>query len=138
MFDSGLAGGRAVTVLRFSAANFSRVTGGIPVSTDSRNYGQGCFDRGPLICGPNDLFAKPYAIGPTVDLNLRWGISAEVGFLYERFHMDLAKGLTVPRGGGLVNFGQKYSVSADRWLFPLLVEYTFCKRKAAPFIRAAP
>src|SRR5438046_4416979 len=52
--------------------------------------------------------------------------------------MDLAKGLTFPRGGGLVNFGQKYSVSADRWLFPLLVEYTFCKRKAAPFIRAGP
>jgi hypothetical protein len=77
------------------------VTGGVPVSPHSQNYGQGCFDRGPLICGPNDFFVKPYAIGPVVDVNLPRGISAEVGFLYERFHIDLAEGLTAPHGGAV-------------------------------------
>jgi hypothetical protein len=89
-------------------------------------------DGEPLICGPNDFFVKPYAIGPVVDVNLPRGFSAEVGFLYERFHIDLAQGLTAPHGGA-VNFGQKYSVSADGWLFPLLLKYTFgrpiCRRR---------
>ena len=111
------------------------VTGGVPVSPHSQNYGQGCFDRGPLICGPNDFFVKPYAIGPVVDVNLPRGISAEVGFLYERFHIDLAEGLTAPHGGA-VNFGQKYSVSADGWLFPFLLKYTFGWRRVAPFADA--
>lgn len=111
------------------------VTGGVPVSPHSQNYGQGCFDRGPLICGPNDFFVKPYAIGPVVDVNLPRGISAEVGFLYERFHIDLAEGLTAPHGGA-VNFGQKYSVSADGWLFPFLLKYTFGRRRVAPFADA--
>jgi hypothetical protein len=111
------------------------VTGGVPISPHSQNYGPGCFDRGPLICGPNDFFVKPYSIGPIVGVNLRWGISAEVGFLYERFHQDLAHGLIAPHGGN-VNFGEKYSVSADGWLFPLLLKYTLGRRRVAPFVDA--
>jgi hypothetical protein len=109
------------------------LTGGAPVSPHSQNLGQGCFDLGPLICGPNALFTKPYAIGPTVDFNVSRAISVEVGFLYERFHKDLTQGLTV---FGSVNFGQKYSVSADGWLFPILVKYTFGRRRVAPFVAA--
>src|ERR1035441_9634824 len=86
------------------------VTGGVPISPHSQNYGPGCFDRGPLICGPNDFFVKPYSIGPIVGVNLRWGISAEVGFLYERFHQDLAHGLIAPTGA--------MSTSAKNIAFP--------------------
>jgi len=111
------------------------VMGGAPVSPHSQNYGEGCFDRGPLICGPNDFFVKPYAVGPTVAVNLPWGISAEAGFLYQRFHKDLDEGLTAPHGG-VVNFGQKYSVSANGWLFPFLLEYRLGRRKIAPFVKA--
>jgi hypothetical protein len=111
------------------------VTGGVPVSSNSQNFGQGCFDRGPLICGPNDFLSKPYAIGPVLDLNLPRDISVEVGFLYERFQKDLAEGLTAPHGG-TVNFGQKYSVSADGWLFPFLLKYTFGRRRVALFVAA--
>jgi hypothetical protein len=111
------------------------VTGGTPISSHSQNYGQGCFDRGPLICGPDDFFIKPYSIGPILDINLPRGISTELGFLYERLHKDLAEGLTAPHGGP-VNFGQKYSVSADAWLFPLLLKYTLGRRTVAPFADA--
>jgi hypothetical protein len=70
-----------------------------------------------------------------VDVNLPRGFSAQVGFLYERFHIDLAQGLTV-HVGGAVNFGQKSSVSADGWLFPLLLKYAFGRRRLAPFADA--
>ena len=111
------------------------VTGGVPISPHSQDFGPGCTNPGPLSCGPNDLLVKPYAIGPTVDVNLFRGISAEVGFLYERFHKDFTQGLTAPHGGP-VNFGQQYSVSADGWLFPLLLKYNFGRRRITPFAEA--
>lgn len=108
------------------------VMGGVPVSPHSQNYGQSCLDRGPLSCGPNDFFVKPYAIGPIVEVNLPQGVSAEVGFLYERFHRDLTEGLTITHGSS-VNFGQQYSVSANGWLFPFLLKYTSGRRRITPF-----
>jgi len=110
--------------------------GGVPVSPRSENHGEGCFDRGPPVCGPNDFFAKPYAAGATIAVQLPWAFSAESGFLYERFHKDLAQGLTVGRGSNTVNFGEKYSVAADGWLFPFLLGRTFGRRRMAPFIKA--
>jgi hypothetical protein len=111
------------------------IQGGAPVSPHSQDFGQGCFDRGPLICGPNAFFMKPYAIGPVIDVNLPANVSVELGFLYERFHKDVAHGLTAPHGGP-VNFGQKYSVSADGWLFPFLLRYAFGTPRLAPFVDA--
>src|ERR1035441_8522663 len=111
------------------------VTGGVPVSPHSRDYGPGCFDRGPLICGPNDFFLKPYSVGGIVDVHLPLGFSAEAGFQYERFHQDLAHGLIAPHGGN-VNFGELYGVSANGWLFPCLLKYTLGRRRLAPFADA--
>ena len=122
------------------------VTVGVPISPNSQNLhipsvvppaanGQACLNLAPTICGPNDFFAYPYAIGANVNTSIRWGLSAEVGFLYERFHMNFIEGFTYPHGG-LLNFGQKYSVSANAWLFPLLLNYTFGRRKVAPLIEA--
>jgi hypothetical protein len=105
------------------------------ISPHSQDYGPGCTNPGPLSCGPNDLLVKPHAIGPTVDVNLFRGISAEVGFLYERFHKDFTQGLTAPHRGP-VNFGQQYSISADGWLFPLLLKYNFGRRRITPFAEA--
>jgi len=111
------------------------VTGGVPISPHSESYSPECFDHGSPICGPNGFFVKPYSIGPTIDVKIRWGISAQVGFQYERFHQDLTRGLT-PFHGGIVNFGEKYSVSANGWLFPLLLKYTLGRRRVAPFADA--
>ncbi len=111
------------------------ITGGVPVSPHSKDYGPGCTNPGPLSCGPNDLIVKPYTVGATVDVNLPRGISVEVGFLYERFHKDFTMGLTAPHGGP-VNFGQQYGASADAWLFPLLLKYNFGKRRITPFVDA--
>jgi hypothetical protein len=111
------------------------IADGVPVSADSQDFGQGCFDRGPLVCGPNRFFSRPYAAGPVLDVHLPWELGVEVGLLYQRFHKDLAHGLMAPRGGS-VNFGQKYSVSAGGWLFPLLLQYHFGRRRAAPFVAA--
>lgn len=123
---SGLASAQLISV---------GVTGGVPVSSHSQDYGPGCTNPGPLSCGPNDFFVKPYAIGSTVDVDLLVGISAEIGVLYERFHKDFTQGLTAPHGGP-VNFGQQYAASADGWLFPLLLKYSFGRRRITPFVDA--
>lgn len=111
------------------------VTGGVPISPHAQNSGQGCLVPGPGTCGPNDYLVKPYAIGPTADIHLPWRFSVEVGFLYERFHKDVTQGLTVSRGG-YANFGEQYSASADGWLFPFLLKYTFGRRRIVPFAEA--
>lgn len=123
---SGLASAQLISV---------GITGGVPVSPHSQDDGLGCTNRGPLICGPNDLLVKPYAIGPTVDIHIFRGVSVEAGLLYERFHKDFIQGLAVPHGGP-VNFGQQYSASANGWLFPLLLKYNFGRRRIVPFADA--
>jgi len=111
------------------------VAGGVPVSPHSHNDGPDCLGPGASNCGPNDLLVKPYAVGPVVDINFLQGFSVEAGFLYERFHKDLTQGLTAPHGAP-VNFGQRYSASADGWLFPLLLKHTFGRQRIAPFADA--
>jgi hypothetical protein len=78
---------------------------------------------------------KPYAIGPTISLHLPWRISVEAGMLYERFHKDFAHAVEL-RDGELVNFGQYFGASANGWLFPLQIKYTFAKRTLSPFVNA--
>jgi len=67
---------------------------------------------------PNDFYQKPYAVGPTVDVNLPWNISFETGMLYERFHRDISEGVTPTRGTGGINFGFVTSVAANAFSFP--------------------
>ena len=89
----------------------------------------------PPVSGTNDLYMKPYAVGPTVEVNLPWNISVDSGMLYERFHEDVTQGLTAPRGGQ-VNFGFRADVAANAWLFPLLLKYNFGHRRFRPFVEA--
>jgi hypothetical protein len=109
------------------------VTGGVPISEHSQDFGQGCLAS---TCGPNRLTAKPYAIGPTLEIQIPWRLSVQAGMLYERLHLDVSHGLQVGRGSNNVNFGEYYGASANAWLFPLQLKYVFGGRKLAPFINA--
>jgi hypothetical protein len=115
------------------------VTGGVPISDHSQDYGTGCMvTHDPVLantCGPNRFFMKPYAVGPTIAIHLPWRISVEAGMLYERFHQDVAHGIEVSHSNP-VDFGQYFGVSANGWLFPLQLKYTFAKRTLSPFVNA--
>ena len=115
------------------------VTGGVPISIHSQDYGTGCLvTHDPALvntCGPNRFFMKPYAVGPTVALHLPWRISVEAGVLYERFHKDVAHAVELSEGEPL-NFGQYFGASANGWLFPLQLKYAFAKRRLSPFVNA--
>ncbi len=100
------------------------VVGGVPVSPESQQDSSTHF------------FAKPYAVGPIVEVGIRWGISVQASGLYERFHIDQAQGLTVGRGSGSIDFGHQYSVGANAWQFPLLLRYTRGRGRVAPFVDA--
>ena len=48
--------------------------------------------------------------------------------------MDVTHGLVA--SGGLANFGQYFGASANGWLFPLQLKYTFGRRTLIPFVAA--
>ncbi|MDR3701472.1 MAG: hypothetical protein P4L56_17625 [Candidatus Sulfopaludibacter sp.] len=112
------------------------VSAGVPISPHSQNYGQGCISATQGPCGSNDFYARPYAVGPVAGIGIRWGVSIQAGALYERFHIDQTRGLTVGRGSGSVDFGHQYSVGANAWLFPLLLRYTRGRGRISPFVNA--
>ena len=86
--------------------------------------------------GPNDLYTKPYAIGPTLDVNLTWNLAIEAGFLYQRLHQDVTTGLILYPGSGNVNFGYREDVAGNQWLFPLLLKYHIRRFPFRPFVEA--
>jgi hypothetical protein len=115
------------------------VTGAVPISPHSVNYGPAVIVVGQsgtttqTIEAPNNFNQKPYAVGPTVDFNLPWNISIEVGMLYERFHRDVAQGMTIrpPLTLGFVS-----STAANAFAFPLLAKYNFGYRRLRTFAGA--
>ena len=121
------------------------VRGGVPVSPQSVTYPSATITLNPSSSGqtggdiafqaPNDFYQKPYAVGPTVEINLPWHLSLAAGMLYERFHRDMSEGITPIRLGG-VDFGYVTSVAANAFLFPLLAKYNFGRRRTQPFIEA--
>lgn len=111
------------------------VMGGVPVSPWSHQSPPGCLDTPTPFCGPNDLLTRPYAVGPVIDVYLPLGISIESGMLYQDFHQDITTGLSVPHGDA-PNFGQRVGVSANAWLFPMLLKYRFGHSKITPFVEA--
>lgn len=121
------------------------VTGGVPVSPHSATFRAAVIDLNPsssnsgindvMFQSPNDLYQKPYAVGPTVDVNLPWKFSLQGGMLYERFHRDMSAGITPFKGGG-VDFGYITSTAANAFLFPLLAKYTFDRHRFRPFVAA--
>ena len=109
---------------------------GVPASSWSRQSPPGCLDTRPPICGPNDFLTRPYAVGAALDVHLPFRFSAEAGLLYQRFHQDITTGLVVGRGSGYVNFGQRAGVSANGWLFPMLLKYHLGRAAIVPFVEA--
>ena len=119
------------------------VTGAVPISNHSQDYGPACFvtrsapaSANQTICGPNDFLVRPYAVGPTVAAQLPWRVLIEAGMLYQRFHKDVSQGAVPRPGGSVTDFGQYFGASANGWLFPLQVKYTFRGRKLLPFVSA--
>lgn len=118
------------------------VTGGIPVSPHTATYPPATITLRPssnepasaiFFQAPNDYCQKPYAVGPTLDVNLPWNISLEAGMLYERFHREVSEGITPSKGTASVNFGYVSSVAGNAFLFPLFAKYNRGHRRIKLF-----
>ena len=92
------------------------VTGGVPVSPWSEIFPQLSLYTGTPMYGPNELYTKPCAIGPTVDVSLPRNLSIEAGLLCQRLHQDVTTGLILATGE-LVSFGYRQDVAGNQWLF---------------------
>ena len=112
------------------------IMGGVPASPWSHQSQLGCLDTRPPMCGPNTFLTRPYVVGLALDVKLPLGLSAETGLLYQDFHKDITTGLVVGRGTGELNFGQRASVSAKGWFFPMLLKYHFGHSTVVPFVVA--
>ncbi len=111
------------------------VTAGVPAPPYSRNDGNGCLYQNQTECGPNRFSFRPYTVGPSVELNLADPVAVEAGILFQRYRQQVTRGITAPHGG-TVNFGQRYTVTGNGWLFPLSLKYIFRREGIAPFAAA--
>jgi hypothetical protein len=77
---------------------------------------------------------KPVTVGPTFRLELVGGLGLEADALYERLDYDVTT-----RSVGPSFFNQSFQqTSANRWQFPLLIQYNFLVGKGVYFIEAGP
>jgi hypothetical protein len=107
------------------------VTGSVPISPQSHQFPDGSFFSTGFQ-GPNDLIQRPYAIGPTVHINLPLRLSVVAEFQYARMHEDFTNsGVKF-----VLNFGTRGGASANVWLFPLLLRYDLRRSRLSPFIDA--
>jgi hypothetical protein len=111
------------------------VTGGVPISPWSQTWPDAALDTRTPMYGPNDLYTKPFAVGPTVDVNLHWNLTIEAGLLYQRLHQDATTGLILA-AGEFVSFGYRQDVAGNQWLFPLLLKYNIPRLRFSPFVEA--
>jgi len=90
------------------------VTGGVPVSTHSETGLPGSiyytYTETPssyLFQAPNDLYQKPYAVGPEAEFRFPLRLSLAVGMEYERFHRDFEPWLLDPPGSNYFECGDR-------------------------------
>src|SRR5579872_858171 len=92
------------------------VIGGAPISPDSQNGPRPVECGNPLfalICGNNYFGAKPYAVGPFVEVFLPFKFSVEADVLYRRFHKDVSDGPLVVSYASLATFRRKIQRLTD-------------------------
>ena len=111
------------------------VTGGVPTSPHSQSYPDVVMDTRPPQTGPNDLYAKPYTVGPSVELRLPWRLSFVAEGLYGRMRRDITTGLMAGHGQP-VNFGYRADLAANLWDVPLMLRYRVREMKWTPFAGA--
>jgi len=77
---------------------------------------------------------KRLLIGPTFRVDLVRGLGLEFDALYQRINYDQATMSSYPG-----SFSQSFEqTTANRWQFPLLVQYNFALSKAKLFVEAGP
>ena len=95
----------------------------------------------PLLIGNGSLQdtyssnTKRLLIGPTVRVDLPFGLGVEVDGLYQRINYEHYFLGNFGTGGGGVTFSHN---TADRWQFPLLIQYGPKFPLLKPFIEAGP
>ena len=82
---------------------------------------------------------KRLLIGPAFRVELQSGLGIEVDALYQRIDYDRATASTFPGPGAPVTRSFEQT-TANRWQFPLLIQYTrtLAKRKVQVFAEAGP
>jgi hypothetical protein len=78
---------------------------------------------------------KRLLIGPSLNLELQRGLGLEFDVLYQRINYDLATGSSSAGSYFYQSFEQ---TTANRWQFPLLVQYRRSMNKATAFVEAGP
>jgi len=114
----------------------SGLTAGVPITdtlvstSSSSSNGQGySFSR-------FNCETKRLLIGPSLRIDLVKGLGLEFDALYQRVNYDSSNINTLPE---LSNVYRSFeAVHANRWQFPLLVQYTFAVHSMRTFIEAGP
>jgi hypothetical protein len=78
---------------------------------------------------------KRLLIGPTIRIDLPFRLGIEVDGLYQRINYEHFSSIFLGSGGGSETFSHN---TADRWQFPLLIQYSPRFPVIKPFVEAGP
>ena len=82
---------------------------------------------------------KRLLIGPAFRVDLQRGLGLEFDALYQRVNYDHLIVFSAPTATPAGIFNQSFEqTTANRWQFPLLVQYTWTLSKARAFVEAGP
>jgi hypothetical protein len=92
-------------------------------------------DNGDSVEDTYSSNTKRLLIGPTVRVDLPFGLGVQVDGLYQRINYEHFFLEFMGTAGGSVTFSHN---TADRWQFPLLIQYTPKFPLIKPFVEAGP
>ena len=100
-----------------------------------------------IILGPDtDVYkassgSRPLLIGPTIEVKLPFGFSAEADALYGRTTLQQSSTTSptqLPTSGAYTSFSEVGSGNLNVWQFPLLAKYRFSLPFIKPYLEAGP
>jgi len=108
------------------------VEAGVPL-TNTFSTSQILFEGDGILYDAYSSETKRLLIGPTIRIELPFGLGVQFDALYQRINYEQTH--NQGKEGGLETFSHN---TADRWQFPLLVQYRLKFPLLKPFVEAGP
>jgi hypothetical protein len=112
------------------------VTAGVPITDTLSSSSSSSLDGQDYLFSRFHSDTKRLLIGPSIRLDLTKALGLEFDALYQRVDSDSANIETVPEIA--YSYRSFEAVHANRWRFPLLVQYRHAVRKTRLFVEAGP
>lgn len=125
----GVVAGRAQIQLHVG------IEGGVPITDTLQSYSSSSVNGADYSLSRFNSVTKRLLIGPSLRLDLPKGLGLEFDAIYQRVNYDYTNISSVP---GISSYQSFEPVRANRWQFPLLIQYSRKVMRTKFFVEAGP